>query len=346
MRGVHARWLLSTTVLLASGCVERAPTPDPTTVSENQEVRQRGEGKDAWWNALPRPAWKPFESVAQSQPWFEVHRIRPGILAIYEPGQFEEVISYLILGSERALLFDTGLGIGDMRSLVAELTDLDVVVVNSHTHYDHVGGNHQFARIYGVDSDFTRRNAAGRAHEAVAEFVGPGWIWKATPPGFVAGDYISRPFAITDRLVDGQRFDLGGVVLEVVRTPGHAPDALCLLDSERRLLFTGDTVYPATLYTHLPGSSFEEYARSARRLAGLATEVDLLMPAHNEPTMPAAALRDLGRAFEAMPRGAVRHVVADGLREYFFDSFSVLVTDPPPWAEGSPAAPGPANQQP
>jgi glyoxylase-like metal-dependent hydrolase (beta-lactamase superfamily II) len=47
--------------------------------------------------------------------WFEVYRIRPGVFAIYEPHQFEEVISYLILGSKRALLFDTGMGIGKIR---------------------------------------------------------------------------------------------------------------------------------------------------------------------------------------------------------------------------------------
>ncbi|MFQ5528251.1 MAG: C69 family dipeptidase [Thermoanaerobaculia bacterium] len=306
----------------------------------NLQILNRGEGKDEWWHNLPRPAWSEFSQVEQSQPWFEVYEIRPGVMAVYEPGQFEEVISYLIVGSERALLFDTGLGIGDMRRLASELTDLSVVVVNSHTHYDHVGGNFAFETIYGTDTDYTREHESGREHEAVAEFVGPGWIWMETPAGFSIDGYVSRPFEVTHRLEDGQVLSLGDVELEVLLTPGHAPDSLCLLDRKRRLLFTGDTFYPATLYVHLPGSVFEDYQATAQRLADLAGSADLVLPAHNEPTMPSSELVRLGRAFSEIQRAETPFVRTDGNREYDFGSFSILVSDPPPWEEraGLPAA--------
>ena len=303
------------------------------TVSDNIEVRNRGEGKDQWWDALPRKAWSAFQRVDQSQDWFEVYEIQPRVFAIYEPGQFEEVISYLIVGSQRALLFDTGLGIGDMRRLVGELTDKETVVLNSHTHYDHVGGNHAFETIYGTDLEYTRSHERGRSHDQVAEFVGDGWIWKPTPEGFSVGDYVSRPFGITHRVEDGQILSLGDVELEVLLTPGHAPDSLCLLDRKRRLLFTGDTFYPATLYAHLPGSMFEDYKKTAARLAGLATEIDLALPAHNEPTMTASELVVFRNAFEEMQQEEAEFVSTDGNREYFFGRFSILVSEPPPWAE-------------
>ena len=309
-----------------------APTATSTAViSDNQDVRNRGEGKDQWWDALPRQAWSEFARVDQSQPWFEVYEIRPGVLAIYEPGQFEEVISYLILGSQRALLFDTGLGIGDMHRLVGELTDREILVLNSHTHYDHVGGNHAFDAIYGTDLEYTRNHALGRSHGDVAEFVGEGWIWKDTPDGFSTESYQSRPFTVTDTVSDGQIISLGDVELEVLLTPGHAPDSLCVLDRQRRLLFTGDTFYPATLYAHLPGSTFADYQATAERLAGLADAVDLVLPAHNEPTMPATELIALRDAFHAMPENATPFVLTDGQREYDFGRFSILVSDPPPW---------------
>lgn len=301
------------------------------TTGDNAQVQNRGADKDQWWDALPRAAWSAFELVPQSQDWFEVYRIQPGILAIYEPGQFEEVISYLILGNERALLFDSGLGIGDMRALVSELTDLDVALLNSHTHYDHVGGNWSFDRIYGTDTDYTRTHTAGRAHEDVAEFVGPGWIWKPTPPGFSVDAYVSRPFTITDTVSDGMSIELGGVTLEVLLTPGHTPDALCLFDRDRGLLFTGDTFYPATLYAHLPGSTFDDYTRTASRLASLAGDVRLVLPSHNEPTMPPEDLVALGNAFASIRDPSLPFVLTDGNREYDFGRFSVLVSDPPPW---------------
>lgn len=132
-------------------------------------------------------------------------------------------------------------------------------------------------------------------------------------------------------VADGQIISLGDVELEVLLTPGHAPDALCLLDRERRLLFTGDTFYPATLYAHLPGSTFRDYERTAERLAALAADVDLVLPAHNEPTLPAAELVRLRDAFRAMQEDGVPYVLTDGHREYDFGRFSILVTDPPPW---------------
>ncbi len=333
--------LLMAPLLMGLGCrSEEALAPaetepgspaDPTvSISDNEDVRNRGEGKDEWWSALPRPEWSRFPRIEQSQPWFEVYEIREGVFAIYEPGQFEEVISYLVTGEERALLFDTGLGIGDIAKLVGELTPLEVAVLNSHTHYDHVGGNFAFDTIYGTDLEFTRQNAAGRSHGEVAESVGKGWIWKETPPGFSAESFESRPFTVTDIVQDGQLIDLGGTTVEVLLTPGHAPDAICLLDRDRRLLFTGDTFYPATLYAHLPGASLRYYEQTAKRLATLVDEVDLLLPGHNEPTLPSSELLAFRDAFAAMHRAETPYVLTDGLREYDFGRFSFLVPDPEP----------------
>ncbi|MGH9557228.1 MAG: hypothetical protein ACRD2Y_15530, partial [Terriglobales bacterium] len=87
-----------------------------------------------WCRQLPRPEYKALERVQLEDGWFEVYRIRSGVFAIYEPRQFEEVISYLIVGSKRGLLFDTGLGVGRISEVVRKLTQLPVTVVNSHTH--------------------------------------------------------------------------------------------------------------------------------------------------------------------------------------------------------------------
>ena len=297
---------------------------DPATTADNTEVTGRGEGKDAWYNALPRAAWSAYERVEQSQDWFEVYRIGDGVHAIYEPGQFEEVISFLIAGDDRALLFDTGLGIGDMRRLVSELTALPVIVLNSHTHYDHIGGNHAFDTAYAVDTNHTRMRAGGLAHEAVAEFVGPGWIWKPTPAGFDPSSYRTRPFDIDRYITDGETVDLGGRTLQVLVTPGHAPDALCLLDRDNRLLFTGDTFYLASLYTHLPGSDLVQYASTARRLATLQPQVDTLLTAHNVPAVEAAYLERLANAFAEIQSGSAGYVTTDGYREYGFGDFSII----------------------
>jgi glyoxylase-like metal-dependent hydrolase (beta-lactamase superfamily II) len=295
------------------------------TASDDALVENRGSGTENWWDALPRPEWGRFERIAVDDDWFEVYRIVDGIFAIYEPGQFEEVISFLITGSRNALLFDTGLGIGDIRSVVDRLTDLDVIVLNSHTHYDHIGGNHQFETIYAIDTEFTRRRASGIAHEQMAEFVGEGWIWKPLPDSFDPDQYHSHPFAISKLVKEGDIIDLGGRRLEILETPGHAPDSICLIDRENRILFTGDTFYLAALYTHVDGSDFQEYANSAARLAGIAGDIDIAITSHNIPVVDGSYMIALRDAFERISAGTVEYRVTDSNREYQFDGFSVIV---------------------
>ena len=326
-------------LLLTACAVILAVTADAHGVSEeastrsasNEQVQNRGAGKDNWWDKLPRPEWSAFERVDQDQDWFEVYRIADGIFAIYESGQFEEVISFLVTGEDRALLFDTGLGIGDMKRVVEQLTDLEIVVLNSHTHYDHIGGNHQFDTIYGRDTEYTRSRAAGSQPDAVAEFLKEGWVWKPLPDGFVVEDYRSRSFAISRFVDEGDVIDLGGRKLEILSTPGHAPDSICLLDRENRLLLTGDSFYLAPLYTHLEGSDFLDYAVTAARLAGLAEDIDAALTSHNVPIVEPRYMTALGEAFDRIEHGrASDYVMADGVREYRFDGFSVIVsTDGP-----------------
>tara|TARA_R110002049_G_scaffold84663_15_gene215458 strand:- start:332 stop:1342 length:1011 start_codon:yes stop_codon:yes gene_type:complete len=312
--------------LTTAGCVSTPPdNSNPPGADRNNEiVENRGADKDNWWDELPLPEWAAFEQLPASDDWFEVYRINDAIYAIYEPGQFELAISYLVVGTEKALLFDTGLGIGDMRKLVESLTDLELVVVNSHTHYDHVGGNHQFESIVGLDTAFTSMNAAGSPPAELAEFVSPGWVWKPFPAGFDREEYSSRPYKISRIVRDGDQIDIGGRVLEVLQTPGHTPDALCLIDRENRLLFTGDTFYLAPLYAHFAESDVQQFAHSARRLASLVSEVDTLLMAHNVPVASSAYLLELNAAFASLYDDE-DFILTDGNREYDFGDFSIIV---------------------
>lgn len=161
-----------------------------------------------WCRALPRPEYKNIERTPVSDPWFEVYKPAPKVFAIYEPHQAEEVISYLIVGEKRALLFDTGMGISDIKKVTAELTKLPIIVLNSHTHDDHVGGNWQFETIYGMDTEFTRKNALGSREDAQAE-VTPDQICGTLPKGFDAKAYVTRPWKIRAYAHDGETFDSG-----------------------------------------------------------------------------------------------------------------------------------------
>jgi len=257
-----------------------------------------------WCKPLPRPEYKHLERVPVSDPWFEVYKPAPNVYAIYEPHQAEEVISYLIVGEKKALLFDTGMGISDIKKVTAELTKLPIIVLNSHTHDDHVGGNWEFDMIYAMDTDFTRKNAKGSREDAQAE-VTPDQICGSLPKGFDPNMYETRPWKITAYMHDADKFDLGGRTIEVIATPGHTPDAISLIDRANGLLFTGDTYYPAPIWLFRPETDLDAYAASIRRLSALSSQVKTVLGAHNIPVAPPNVLPRLVAAFDTVRAGKV-----------------------------------------
>jgi len=278
--------------------------------------------KPDWCQKLPRPEYANLERVKISHPWFEVYRIRRGVFAIYEPHQFEEVISYLVLGSRKAVLFDTGMGISNMRKVVEELTKLPVIVLNSHTHNDHVGDNWRFSEVYGMDTDFTRANAKGSTEDAQAELA-PEEICGDLPPGFNAREYAIKPFHITHWLHDGDKIDLGRRTLQVIAAPGHTPDSIALFDEGNGLLFTGDTYYAGPIYLYRPETDLDAYVASVKKMNALGAR--LLLPAHNVPVGDPGVLPRVIAAMEQVRRGEIKPVKNGDHWEYKFQSFSFLM---------------------
>lgn len=280
--------------------------------------------KPEWCRNLPRPAYSKLEKVSVKDTWFQVYRIRPGVFAIYEPRQSEEVISYLVTGSGKALLFDTGMGISNIRAVVEELTRLPVIVLNSHTHNDHVGDNWRFHDIYGMDTGFTRRNARGSRQAAQAELA-PGELCGPLPAGFDRKSYRTRPFTISHWLRGGEKLDLGGRVLQVIAAPGHTPDSIALLDEDHGLLFTGDMYYPGPIFLFRPETDLDAYVSSIRAMAAMAPRLQLLLPAHNLPVAEPGDLNRVLAAMEQVRSGKVKPMPHGENWEYRFEGFSFLM---------------------
>ncbi len=154
----------------------------------------------------------------------KIHAIRPNVYLIDDAG---ESTCYLICGSERALLVDTANGYEDLAEIVRSLTDLPVIVVNTHGHGDHILGNVYFDEAWLHPADNALYDMFfGYAKEEMDKHG-----LKPCPV---------RPLEI------GQIFDLGGVQLEVVDLKGHTAGSIGLLDKAARILYTGDG-----LNTHL-----------------------------------------------------------------------------------------------
>ena len=277
---------------------------------------------------LPRAQNARFDKLEASNDWFDVYELVPGVYSIHEPQQWQEVISYLVIGDDKALMFDTGNGIGDIRALVDSLTDLPVVVVNSHAHFDHVGGNYQFDTIVSIDTDYGRERASGQPNEDVRIELSPEALCRE-PPGEVTQDtHVVRPYAEKVTWVaDGHTIDIGGHELEIRHMPGHSPGSVVLLDRERGYLWTGDTYYPGPIWLFFPGTDFAAYRETIQRLAEMAPDFTHLFPAHNILVDEPGILASVRDAYEKIVGGELEGEYDAELDTllYEFEGFSFLI---------------------
>ncbi|MFC1492368.1 MBL fold metallo-hydrolase [candidate division KSB1 bacterium] len=309
-------------LILLTICLSLFFCTNDTTPEDSELVRPA-----EWWENLPRPVYANLEQVEVSQWWFEVYKLPGNIFAIYEPNQFEEVISYLVQGEDKALLIDTGPGIGNMRMLVSELTDLPVIVANTHAHFDHIGNNYQFDEIMVYNNEVEiQRIKTGVNNEQLREHIESGNVWKGLPEDFDPLTWKTPPVEITRLLEDGDIVDLGNRSLEVIHTPGHSPGHICLLDRQARIMFTGDLYYPGPLYAFGEDVDLDDYVDSIAKLTNLCTEYDYVCPGHNEALVKKSVIPKVNLAFIQIFRGRGRYEEEGGLRRYYFDDFDIIVS--------------------
>ena len=119
-------------------------------------------------------------------------------------------------------------------------------------------------------------------------------------------------------------FDLGNRQFRVIATPGHSPDSLMLVCDQEKLLFTGDTFYPASLYAHFYGS-FETYRQTLHRVAAEFSDYQLYC-SHNEPLRSGKSLAVAAEAFDKIAADEIEYQIeGDGFKKYQFEDFAVIV---------------------
>lgn len=152
------------------------------------------------------------------------------------------VISYLIVGEEKAILQDTGYGNADLKAYVESLTDKPLIVVNSHIHPDHSGGNSQFGEIVILEEESENEEP----------------VYFPQPPErsrcqlvIDCGDYKFK------RVPDGTVYDLGGRKVTLIKVEGHSKGAMVLLDDRTKIVFSGDSILKRVLMLgNLPLSTY------------------------------------------------------------------------------------------
>ena len=185
-----------------------------------------------------------------------------------------DVYCFLVVGTEKALLIDTGFGNLDLAGAVKSVTSLPVTLVNTHADGDHLLGNAAFQPALLHPADFAR--AAG-AKEV--------------------------PFSYSP-LWEGTMLDIGARTLEVILLSGHTPGSIALLDADNKLLFIGDTVMRnAPVFLFGEGRNLPSYIAGLEKLLAMSERFDLLLPSHGDCPLPRSAVADTLAAARLLMRG-------------------------------------------
>lgn len=263
--------------------------------------------------------------------WFQISQVAEGVYRFAEPlgmvdpsWQVFWVNSYLVIGCERAALIDTGLGFVPIRPLVEDLTHLPVLVLNTHNHWDHRGGDAEFEQvaIHGLEApglrerpdlaDFRRVLAGPRARPFL-------------PEGFDPAMYEVKPARAAWLLGGGETIDLGGRSLRCLPMPGHSPGGLCFFEEGTGLLFTGDSAYAGTLWLQTDDADPPRLAAGLRRLLSMDPPPRLLFTGHEESPVGVGLLTDIEAGLMAALDDRVPSRPTKLGRRFDFRRFSILM---------------------
>lgn len=230
----------------------------------------------------------PFATQAQEaskaeSPAFMVHKLTNFLYAIGEPNYYQKNYSYLLVGTDQALVFDSGANQKeDITLSVRKITDKPLSMLPSHLHFDHLGGLHNFKNIYLVDTPFTRQFREKDGFYRVPESIYLGNIDHMVLP----------PFKVARLIQPDEIIDLGGLKVRLISVPGHTQDEVALYDETHNILLAGDHLYPSWLLA----GNVKDYVASLDATLKVINEQTTIYGAHGteDPTkVPAMTYADV-----------------------------------------------------
>lgn len=184
---------------------------------------------------------------------------------------------FLLTGTQKALLIDSGASSTEARKLAEGLTQLPIELLNTHGDGDHTAGNGCFPAFYMHPNDYENCNLATKFPECK-------WL----------------------PVRDGDVFDLGQRKLRIIGIPGHTFGSIAILDETNRLLFSGDSVQTEHIFMFGKHRQPEAFAQSLAKLEAMMEAYDRIFPSHGAPELPKEHVRKVHSDWELVRTGQLK----------------------------------------
>ena len=226
--------------------------------------------------------------------------------------EFKLVNAFLVEGTEKAALIDTGCGIGNLAQIVRELTQKPLIILTTYGHFDYDGGVKQFPGVpvylHSADGQLMHQTVA-----MMQKMMGVADLNKMRSLYITTRGPVRCPELDQTELLklvptepcdpiyeylpmeDGMEFDLGGRVLKVIHSPGHTPGEVSILDETSRTLFSGDTANVGIILMRQPNNDtklIEECNRTMGKLWSMESAYDRLGVGHDAVTVSKQIVKD------------------------------------------------------
>ena len=183
---------------------------------------------------------------------------------------------FLLAGTEKALLIDSGMNLNNARDIAAGLTGLPLSLLNTHADRDHIGSNEQFDAFYMHPAEEPIYRRSGK----------PGTVIPVR---------------------EGDSLNLGDRELRIIHLPGHTPGSIAVLDVQNRVLISGDPIQAhGRIFMFGDHRNMEDYIASLEHLESFADQFDEIWPSHADIPVSPAVIRKLRDGAQAVLDGTVQ----------------------------------------
>lgn len=200
----------------------------------------------------------------------------------------------LVVGDKKALLFDTCTGADDMKKAVSQITDLPLMVIASHGHFDHIGGSIYFDEVYMREEELS-------IFAEYSDEIITGWI-KDMCGLDKSEDYVYDCRGWEQfRNLDFDEFDLGNLKCQMIPLPGHTIGSVGVYIPSLKLLLSGDALTPVMCMNFSNHGTLEDLKSTIKKVKEL--DMEYYLTSHHEYKMPKAQLDIMMECLEHSPEG-------------------------------------------
>lgn len=183
---------------------------------------------------------------------------------------------FLLAGTEKALLIDSGMNLNNARDIAAGLTGLPLSLLNTHADRDHIGSNEQFDAFYMHPAEEPVYRRSGKSGTIIP-------------------------------VREGDSLNLGDRELRIIHLPGHTPGSIAVLDVQNKVLISGDPIQAhGRIFMFGDHRNMEDYIASLEHLESFADQFDEIWPSHADIPVYPAVIRKLRDGAQAVLVGMIQ----------------------------------------